>query len=420
MPQSPRTAFRVLTDDVDRRVDRVVRRLLPRLPLSRLYQALREGDIRVNGARVSPATRTREADLIRVDPALAASGGAARAGLRGTPTGPSAHRRRPATGGPRPALPVLYRDADTMIVDKPAGLAVHGDDDSVLARLAECGERGERTLPRRQALSFTPAPVHQLDRITSGALVVALTLAAARSWSAALRSGEVVKLYLAAVAGDVRTPPGGTLWEDRLLYDRRTRRARRDADGAPARARVWTVARADAAPRGQSAATLLLVRLHTGRRHQIRAQAAARGHALLGDVRYAATARRDFVHSDSAYRDLADGSARQASTRPDRARRGSADGFARHGAAYHGRARGGPASAPGAGWPVLHAAAIGNDAPAHGAAVVAPLPADARRAIERHFGPAAVRRARAAVARHLTGGPTGADAGGRSGRGEHG
>lgn len=52
-------------DDVDRRVDRVVRRLLPRVPLTRLYQALREGEIRVNGARVAPATRTRAADLIR-------------------------------------------------------------------------------------------------------------------------------------------------------------------------------------------------------------------------------------------------------------------------------------------------------------------------------------------------------------------
>ena len=337
--------------------------MLPRLPLSRLYQALREGDIRVNGARVTPATRTRAADLIWVDRALAATGGVPRP-TNGRPAHgrtasgrPDPRRQAPARPA-RPALPVLYRDADILVVDKPAGLAVHGGEDSVMARLAEL------PLPRRPALSFTPAPVHQLDRVTSGALVVALTLAAARSWSAALHSGNVVKLYLALVAGDVRTPPGGAPWEDRLLYDRRTRRARSDAGGATARARVWTVARGAGTPRAQPAATLLLVRLYTGRRHQIRAQAAARGHALLGDVRYATAPHREFAH---------------------------------------GSARRGAMAGPGAGWALLHAAAIRNDATAHAAAVVAPLPASARQAIERHFGPAAVRRARTAVTRQLGG-----------------
>ena len=384
VPQSPRTAFRVLSDDVDRRVDRVVRRLLPRLPLSRLYQALREGDIRVNGARVTPATRTRVDDLIRVDPDLAASG-------RSASGHPQPGRQAPpgtAPARPVPPVPVLYRDSHILIVDKPAGLAVHGEHDSVMTRLAA------RTLPRTQALSFAPAPVHQLDRVTSGALVVALTLAAARSWSAALQSGQVVKLYLAVAAGNLRTPPEGALWEDRLRYDRRTRRARADPAGAYARARVWAVARATGTAGARLAATLLLVRLHTGRRHQIRAQAAARRHALLGDVRYA----------DGPHR--------------GRAHRGGADGSARHGAA-HGPAHGGPASGPGAGWPVLHAAAIGNDAAAHGAAVVAPLPSGARRAIERQFGPAAVRRARSAVARQLAGGSRDAGAGGHSGEFEH-
>ena len=377
----------MLTDDVDRRVDRVVRRLLPQVPLSRLYQALREGDIRVNGARVGPATRTREADLIWVAPALAASGGAARRsdgrriGARIVPcpqagSGPQAGSCPQAGSGSGPALSVLYRDADILVVDKPAGLAVHGGGDSVMARLAEC------VRPARPALSFTPAPVHQLDRVTSGALVVALTLAAARSWSAALRSGTVIKLYLAAVAGDVRTPAGGALWEDRLRYDRRARRARTDPAGAHARARVWSVARtAGAAPTGR-AATLLLVRLHTGRRHQIRAQAAARGHALLGDRRYATAAVA--------------GRRRQSRLR-------------------------GPAhrSAPGAGWPLLHAAAVASDAPAH-AAVMAPLPDAARAAIGRHFGPAAERRAAAAVARRLAGRQHAAAAPGNGGEPEHG
>lgn len=355
----------MLTDDVDRRVDRVVRRLLPQVPLSRLYQALREGDIRVNGARVKPATRTREADLIWVDPSLAGDVPRPPPG-RAIPV-PAAHAPavRPQTG-----LPVLYRDADILVVDKPAGLAVHGEDDSVVTRLAG-------TAPPRPALSYAAAPVHQLDRMTSGALVVALTLVAARSWSAALRSGAVVKLYLAVVAGDLRTPPGGALWEDRLRYDRHARRARTDPAGAPARARVWTVARTAAryAAPTPLAATLLLVRLHTGRRHQIRVQAAARGHALLGDRRYAGAGRSPARYGSNGRR-----TAGQPARRPAPASDGS-----------------------GAGWPLLHAAAIGSDALAHAPAVVAPLPAAARRALEHRFGPAAPARAAAAVTRLLAG-----------------
>jgi hypothetical protein len=139
---------------------------------------------------------------------------------------------------------------------------------------------------------------------------------------------------------------------------------------------VWTVARAPgpapAAP-DPRAATLLLVRLHTGRRHQIRIQAAARGHALLGDRRYAPAGTSPTGHGAGHRRNT-----RYAARRP-------------------------AAAGSGAGWPLLHAAAIGSDALTHAAAVVAPLPAAARQAIARHFGAAAPARASAAVARQLAG-----------------
>ena len=329
-PPSCPASFRVRADDVDRRVDRVVRRLLPRVPLARLYQALREGAIRLNGARVAPATRTRAADLILVPAALAQQAAAATESRRTPPALPqSAHRRLPAP-------PILYRGGGVMVVAKPAGLAVHGPGDSVMARL-----QGELT-PPQVALSYAPAPAHQLDRLTSGALVIAETLAAARHWALALRRGSVLKLYLAVVAGNVASAPAGAIWADTLSYDRRRRQARAHPGGRDARARAWVVAQAgDGLP-----ATLLLVQLLTGRRHQIRAQAARRGHPLLGDARY------------------------------------------------------GAAPLPG-GRPLLHAAAIRNDLDGTGIAVLAPLPGGARRALERRFGNGAARRAAAAVALRL-------------------
>ena len=335
LPQSSHASFRVHADDVDRRVDRVVRRLLPRIPLSRLYQALREGDIRVNGSRVVPATRTRPADLIWVHAVLARDASPAR---------PRPAREPRAEREPGAAPRILYRAGGSLVVAKPAGLAVHGEADSVMTRL-----RRELT-PRHAALSFAPAPAHQLDRITSGTLVIAESLAAARQWSLALRSGRVLKLYLAVVAGNPRRAPAGATWTDTLRYDRRQQRALAAADGRAARARVWELA-------GTSAgipATLLLVQLLTGRRHQIRAQAALRGHPLLGDARY-----------------------------------GAAD--------------------PAGGHPLLHAAAIRNDLHGHPVPIVAPLPPAARQALDQRFGGGTAQRAAAAVWTHLrNAAPTGA------------
>ena len=325
--QSSHASFRVQADDVDRRVDRVVRRLLPRIPLSRLYQALREGDIRVNGSRVAPAARTRPADTIWVHAALARDV---------SPRRPRPDRERGASPKTRAAPPILYRDAGVLAVAKSAGLAVHGDGDSVMSRLG-------RALPlRHAALSFAPAPVHQLDRITSGVLVIAERLEAARRWSLALRSGQVLKLYLAVVCGTVAPDPAGTTWTDHLRYDRRQRRTRAADHGRAARTRVWELARTGA----DVPATLLLLQLLTGRRHQIRAQAALRGHPLLGDARY--------------------------------------------GAAYQ-------AGSP----PLLHAAAIRNDLKGPAVPILAPLPPAARLALDRRFGGGTARRAEAAVQAHL-------------------
>ena len=336
--QSSHASFRVQADDVDRRVDRVVRRLLPRIPLSRLYQALREGDIRVNGSRVAPAARTRPADMIWVHAALARDA---------SPRRPRRAREREASPETRATPPILYRHGGVLAVAKPAGLAVHGGGDSVMNRLC-------RELPlRHAALSFAPAPVHQLDRITGGVLVIAERLEAARQWSLALRSGLVLKLYLAVVAGNVAPDPAGRTWTDNLHFDRRLRRTRAADGGRAARTRVWRLARAGAG----TPATLLLMQLLTGRRHQIRAQAALRGHPLLGDARY-----------------------------------GAAD--------------------PAGSQPLLHAAAIRNDLKGPAVPIVAPLPPAARLALDRRFGAGTARRAESAVQAHLR--KTTADGGGRT------
>jgi len=264
-------------DDAGRRLDRVLRRALPGLPLSLVHRLLRQGKVAVDGEPAGPGTRVRPGSAILV------------AAPVGPPGGPSG----PAEGGPRglPPLPeVLARGAGVVIFNKPAGLASHGPgslDEAVKARLA-----GKAAA----SLSFRPGPLHRLDRSTSGAIAFSESLAGARLFSGLLRERGVARAYLAIAEG--RIPGGVALWRDDLLRDRAARKTLAASAGEGRAKAAETSVRALAAA---GRYTLVEARIATGRTHQIRAQAAARGCPLAGDAKYGASplpgCRGFFLHA---------------------------------------------------------------------------------------------------------------------------
>ena len=195
-----------------------------------LHKWIRSGQVRVNGGRSKAFDRVSEGDLVRVPPfaALKAPGSA------------SPVRPRPAFAnafGGAAILPVIYEDEDILVLNKPSGLPSQGGTghaDSVASLLAA----------RFRHAEFVPAPVHRLDKDTSGLLIAGKSYAALRRLSDAL-------------AG--RT------------------------EGKEARSIVRALETRDVQGR---TATLMLVRLLTGRTHQIRVQFASRGYPLAGDSRY--------------------------------------------------------------------------------------------------------------------------------------
>jgi 23S rRNA pseudouridine1911/1915/1917 synthase len=174
-------------------------------------------------------------------------------------------------------VPVLYEDADLVVLDKPAGLAVHPGAGRRTGTLAH------QLLARYPEMvgvggSGRPGIVHRLDLGTSGALVVARHAASYARLSRAFAAREVEKCYLALVYGAPRTPSGKIEAPIGRHPDRRQEMAVRPG-GRPAVTGYRTVAAA-------AGIALLELDLGTGRTHQIRVHARHLGHPLVGDPVY--------------------------------------------------------------------------------------------------------------------------------------
>jgi 23S rRNA pseudouridine1911/1915/1917 synthase len=185
---------------------------------------------------------------------------------------------------------IIYEDADVMIVEKPAGVVVHPAgphrDGTLAQALAHRGGAGGEP--------WRPGLVHRLDKDTSGLLVVAKSEEAHRRLKAALAAREIVREYLALVEG--RPPARSGTIDAPLGRDRRARTRMSVDTDKPRSARTHFVLE-EALP----AATLLRVRLETGRTHQIRAHFEAIGHPVCGDPEYGTRGlyglRRQFLHA---------------------------------------------------------------------------------------------------------------------------
>ena len=177
-------------------------------------------------------------------------------------------------------FPILFEDADLIVLDKPAGLVVHpapGHEDGTLvnALLAHCGDSlpgigGERR----------PGIVHRLDRDTTGVMVVAKTEQALATLSAMFAARDLDRAYIALVWG-VPAPASGEI-EGAIGRDPRDRKrmALVTRGGKPALTR-YQLQQAFGA-----SASLLNLQLATGRTHQIRVHLASRGHPVVGDPMY--------------------------------------------------------------------------------------------------------------------------------------
>jgi 23S rRNA pseudouridine955/2504/2580 synthase len=248
--------LQVGADEAGQRIDNYLARYLKGVPRSHIYRILRRGEVRVNSGRIQARYKVRAGDTVRIPPIRLAPVTSAPSVVRGESLAPR----------------ILFENERCLVIDKPAGMAVHGGSgvsQGVIERL-----RAER--PDAACLELA----HRLDRETSGCLVIALRRSFLRSFHEQLRAGQVRKQYLALLAGRWS---GGRRRVDVALRKNQVQGGERivrvDASGKESVSVFSPVTRF-------AQATLIEVELETGRTHQIRVHAAHIGHPLAGDPKY--------------------------------------------------------------------------------------------------------------------------------------
>jgi 23S rRNA pseudouridine955/2504/2580 synthase len=267
-PESPHcddSAVRVLCVDAEsdgQRIDNFLLRHLKGVPRSHLYRVVRRGEVRVNKGRVKAGYRLRTGDLVRIPPV--------RTALPETPV------RVPAARLDSLAEAVLYEDERVLIIDKPAGLAVHGGSGlsyGLIESLRELRPGRELEL------------VHRLDRDTSGCIVISKRRSALRELHALIREGGIDKRYLALIVGELQRSTvvvDAPLKKNVLQGGERMVQVDPD-DGKPARTVFRRLSRFSS---DAGMLTLVEAELITGRTHQIRVHAGHLGTPLAGDPKY--------------------------------------------------------------------------------------------------------------------------------------
>ncbi|ABA04655.1 ribosomal large subunit pseudouridine synthase C [Nitrobacter winogradskyi Nb-255] len=256
----------VTADEANMRVDRFLEARFPGLSFSHIQRVVRKGELRVNGRRADSKDRVSEGDKVRIPP-LKLDTPKAAVGLSDAETKIRDELRKM----------VLFEDADVMVLNKPAGLAVQGG--SGLSRHID-----GMLETMRDAKGQRPRLVHRLDRETAGCLLIAKTRFAATALTGAFRHRSARKIYWALVAGVPKPKQGRIstyLAKEENEEESIMRIAAHGDEGASHAVTYYAVVETSA----QKLAWVSLKPV-TGRTHQLRAHMAHIGHAIIGDPKY--------------------------------------------------------------------------------------------------------------------------------------
>jgi 23S rRNA pseudouridine955/2504/2580 synthase len=239
-------------EEAGQRIDNFLLRTCKGVPKSHIYRILRSGEVRVNKGRIDQTYRLAEGDVVRIPPIRIAE--------KTTQAVPGAEFR------------ILLEDNHLLVIDKPAGVAVHGGSGVSYGVI----EQLRASRPDAKFLEL----VHRLDRDTSGILLLAKKRSALTNLHEQMRDGDTDKRYLTLITGE---------WNNARQHIKLPLHKYSTADGER-RVRVQEDGQAShtifSLIRKYGDYTLLEAELKTGRTHQIRVHLSASGFPIVGDDKY--------------------------------------------------------------------------------------------------------------------------------------
>jgi len=256
---APKVQFvEISADQAGQRIDNYLMCQLNGVPKSLVYRIVRKGEVRVNKGRIKPEYRLKAGDVVRIPPVR------------------QAEKKEPGKA-PDKVLQqiesrIIFEDKRILVINKPSGLAVHGGSGLSFGLIEALRE----LRPNDKQLEL----VHRLDRDTSGCLIIAKKRSALRRLHEQLREGTMDKRYLTLLKGKWK---GNSKWVDAPLLKNIIRSGERlvfvDPKGKEARTQFIPYSVGDEA-------SLMTVKLDTGRTHQIRVHAQYLGFPIAGDDKY--------------------------------------------------------------------------------------------------------------------------------------
>ncbi|KTC65457.1 ribosomal large subunit (23S rRNA) pseudouridine synthase C (plasmid) [Legionella adelaidensis] len=246
-------------EEEGQRLDNYLLRILKGVPKSRIYRIIRAGEVRVNKKRAQASTRLSAGDIIRIPPVRMSS----------EEIGIKIHSHV----SQRLNDCILYEDNHLLVLNKPAGMAVHGGSGLSLG-IIEALRKIRADIPYLEL-------VHRLDKETSGCLILAKRRSTLRALHALLEKREVTKIYWALL---VKPWKGKKVVDVDVSLEKNTLQSGErmvvvNPQGKASRTTFKLL-------ENFSRACLVEATPKTGRTHQIRVHSAHLGHPILGDEKY--------------------------------------------------------------------------------------------------------------------------------------